>query len=118
MKPITFGSCVGWLHEGQTRQGVILCESLGHEASWTHKLMRAMAERLAREGVTVMRFNYPCTGDSAGDDRDAGRHAATLDSIHDAIDLLRDEVGVTGLTLVGVRAGALFAMLEQRYRKG
>ncbi len=111
LKPITFGSCVGWLHEGQTRQGVILCESLGHEASWTHKLMRAMAERLAREGVTVMRFNYPCTGDSAGDDRDAGRHAATLNSIHDAIDLLRDEVGVTGLTLVGVRAGALFAML-------
>ncbi|WP_269502543.1 serine aminopeptidase domain-containing protein [Burkholderia sp. IMCC1007] len=110
MKPITFGSCVGWLHEGHSRQGVILCESLGHEASWTHKLMRAMAERLAREGVTAMRFHYPCSGDSAGDDRDAGRHAATLDSIHDAIDLLRDELGVTGLTLVGVRAGALFAM--------
>ncbi|RKU04551.1 alpha/beta hydrolase [Burkholderia sp. Nafp2/4-1b] len=111
MKPITFGSCVGWLHEGQTTQGVILCESLGHEASWTHKLMRAIAERLAREGVTVLRFNYPCTGDSAGDDRDADRHAACIASIHDAIDLLRDQVGVTALTLVGIRAGALFAML-------
>ncbi|PHP87001.1 alpha/beta hydrolase [Burkholderia sp. AU18528] len=111
MKPITFGSCVGWLHEGQTTQGVILCESLGHEASWTHKLMRAIAERLARDGVTVLRFNYPCTGDSAGDDRDADRHAATLGSIHDAIDLLRDQVGVASLTLVGIRAGALFAML-------
>ncbi|WP_175713368.1 serine aminopeptidase domain-containing protein [Burkholderia ambifaria] len=111
MKPITFGSCVGWLHEGQTTQGVILCESLGHEASWTHKLMRAIAERLARDGVTVLRFNYPCTGDSAGDDRDAGRHAACIASIHDAIDLLRDQAGVTALTLVGIRAGALFAML-------
>lgn len=111
MKPITFGSCVGWLHEGQTGQGVILCESLGHEAAWTHKLMRAIAERLARAGVTVLRFNYPCAGDSAGDDLDAGRHAASIDSIHRAIDLLRDEAGVTALTLVGLRAGALFAML-------
>ncbi|WP_175883186.1 alpha/beta hydrolase [Burkholderia sp. BCC0044] len=111
MKPIMFGSCMGWLHEGQTTQGVILCESLGHEASWTHKFMRAIAERLARDGVTVLRFNYPCTGDSAGDDRDTGRHAATIGSIHDAIDLLRDQVGVASLTLVGIRAGALFAML-------
>ncbi|MGR3907298.1 alpha/beta hydrolase [Burkholderia sp. SR8] len=111
MKPITFGSCVGWLHEGQTTQGVILCESLGHEASWTHKLMRAIAERLAGDGATVLRFNYPCTGDSAGDDRDADRHAACIGSIHDAIDLLRDQVGVASLTLVGLRAGALFAML-------
>ena len=111
MKPIKFGSCVGWLHEGQTGQGVILCESLGHEAAWTHKLMRAIAERLARAGVTVLRFNYPCAGDSAGDDLDAGRHAASIDSIHRAIDLLRDEAGVTALTLVGLRAGALFAML-------
>lgn len=111
MKPITFGSCVGWLHEGQTKQGVILCESLGHEAVWTHKLTRAIAERLAREGVTVLRFNYPCAGDSAGDDLDAGRYAACIDSIRDAIDLLRDETGVSTLTLVGIRAGALFAML-------
>jgi len=111
VKPITFGSCVGWLHEGQTAQGVILCESLGHEAAWTHKLMRAVAERLARAGVTVLRFNYPCAGDSPGDDLDAGRHAASIDSIHRAIDLLRDEAGVTTVTLVGIRAGALFAML-------
>ncbi|MCA8257017.1 alpha/beta hydrolase [Burkholderia sp. AU31624] len=111
MKPITFGSCVGWLHEGQTKQGVVLCEALGHEASWTHKLMRAIAERLAGDGVTVLRFNYPCSGDSAGDDLDAGRYAACIDSIHDAIDMLRDQVGVASLTLVGIRAGALFAML-------
>ncbi|AEA65932.1 serine aminopeptidase domain-containing protein [Burkholderia gladioli] len=111
MKPIMFGSCVGWLHEGQTTQGVVLCEALGHEASWTHKLVRAIAERLAGDGVTVLRFNYPCTGDSAGDDRDVDRYAACIGSIHDAIDMLRDQIGVASLTLVGIRAGALFAML-------
>ncbi|WP_366919204.1 alpha/beta hydrolase [Burkholderia seminalis] len=118
MKPITFGGCVGWLHEGQTEQGVILCESLGHEAAWTHKLMRALAERLARAGMTVLRFNYPCAGDSAGDDLDAGRHAASIDSVRRAIDLLRDEAGVTTVTLVGIRAGALFAMLAAAGRLG
>lgn len=117
MKPITFGSCVGWLHEGQTEQGVILCESLGHEAAWTHKLLRAVAERLAHAGITVLRFNYPSAGDSAGDDLDAGRHAASVDSIHHAIDLLRDAAGVTALTLVGIRAGALFAMLAAAGRR-
>ncbi|WP_241289734.1 serine aminopeptidase domain-containing protein [Burkholderia stabilis] len=111
MKPIAFTGCMGWLHEGQTGQGVILCESLGHEATWTHKLTRAIAERLVHEGVTVLRFNYPCAGDSAGDDRDAGRYEACVDSIRQAIDLLRDEAGVTALTLVGIRAGAMFAML-------
>ncbi|MGS0891022.1 alpha/beta fold hydrolase [Burkholderia stagnalis] len=111
MKPIVFDGCVGWLHEGHTSQGVILCESLGHEAVWTHKLMRAIAEQLAREGITVLRFNYPSAGDSAGSDLDADRYAACVDSIHRAIDLMRDDVGVTALTLVGIRAGALFAML-------
>ncbi|KWC40347.1 alpha/beta hydrolase [Burkholderia ubonensis] len=111
MKPIAFDGCVGWLHEGHTAQGVVLCEALGHEALWTHKLMRALAERLARDGVTVLRFNYPCAGDSAGDDLDAGRFAASVAGIRRAIDALRAHAGIDTLTLVGIRAGAVFAML-------
>ncbi|MCQ4437944.1 hypothetical protein NO135_23360, partial [Clostridioides difficile] len=53
----------------------------------------------------------------AGDDLDAGRHAASVDSMHHAIDLLRDAAGVTALTLVGIRAGALFAMLAAAGRR-
>ncbi|AOK56081.1 alpha/beta hydrolase [Burkholderia stagnalis] len=111
MKPIAFDGCVGWLHEGHTGQGVVLCEPLGHEALWTHKLTRALAERLARDGVTALRFNYPCAGDSAGDDLDAGRFAACVASIRHAIDALRAQADIDTLTLVGIRAGALFAML-------
>ncbi|WP_063800949.1 serine aminopeptidase domain-containing protein [Burkholderia ubonensis] len=111
MKPIAFDGCVGWLHEGHSRHGVVLCESLGHEAIWTHKLTRAIAEQLARDGITVLRFNYPCAGDSAGDDLDAGRFDACVASIRSAIDTLHAYADITEMTLVGIRAGALFAML-------
>ncbi|KVP42017.1 alpha/beta hydrolase [Burkholderia ubonensis] len=111
MKPIVFDGCVGWLHEGHTKRGVVLCESLGHEAIWTHKLIRAIAERLASDGITVLRFNYPCAGDSRGDDLDAGRFGACVASIRSAIDTLHAYADIAELTLVGIRAGALFAML-------
>ena len=111
MTPIEFEGCLGWLHEGRSGYGVVLCEPLGHEALWTHKLMRALAERLASEGIWVLRFNYPCTGDSVGSDTDPGRFAKTVASVRRAIDVLRERSGISDLTLLGVRAGALFAML-------
>lgn len=111
MRPIKFEGCLGWLHEGRSGYGVVLCEPLGHEALWGHKLMRALAERLASEGIWVLRFNYPCAGDSVGDDIDPGRFAKTVASVHHAIDVLRKHSGISDLTLLGVRAGALFAML-------
>ncbi len=111
VKPIAFDGCVGWLHEGYTGQGVVLCESLGHEALWTHKLTRALAERLAHDGVTVLRFNYLCAGDSAGDDVDAGRFWGGVADVRRAIETLRAHADVDTLTLVGIRAGTVFAML-------
>lgn len=111
VKPIQFDDCVGWLYEGHTGYGVVLCEPLGHEALWTHKLSRALAERLVREGISVLRFNYPCAGDSAGDDSDNDRFSRTLASIRSAIDVLRTHANTSDVTLLGVRAGAMFAML-------
>lgn len=111
MKAITFDGCLGWLHEGCSAYGVVLCEPLGHEALWTHKLMRAFAERLADEGLWVLRFNYPCAGDSLGDDIDAERFSKSVDSIHRAIATLRAHAPISDLTLLGIRAGASFAML-------
>jgi alpha/beta superfamily hydrolase len=110
LKPIVFDGCVGWLHEGQSGQGVVICESLGHEAFWTHKLTRALAEHLARAGVWVLRFNYPCAGDSAGDDIESGRFARSVASIHRAADVLRAHANISDLIFLGIRAGALFAM--------
>ncbi|WCM22613.1 alpha/beta hydrolase [Paraburkholderia bryophila] len=111
MKPIAFNGCFGWLHEGKTRRGVVLCEPLGHEGMWAHKLVRALAERLSREGMWVLRFNYPCTGDSTGDDQEDGRFARSVASVRHAMGVLRSQTPIDHLTLLGIRAGAAFAML-------
>ncbi|MDR3096588.1 MAG: alpha/beta hydrolase [Paraburkholderia sp.] len=111
MKPITINDCHGWLHDGYTSHGVVICGALGHEALWTHKLTRALAEHLANRGVWALRFDYPCAGDSLGHDDEDGRFARSLESVQRAIAFLRAQTPVTHLTLVGVRAGALFATL-------
>lgn len=118
VKPIQFDGCVGWLHEGHTGYGVVLCEPLGHEALWTHKLLRALAESLARAGIWVLRFNYPCAGDSAGDDIEEDRFLKILASIRRAINVLHAQADIADLTLLGVRAGAMFAMLAAAPEEG
>ncbi|WP_063532890.1 alpha/beta hydrolase [Burkholderia sp. MSMB1589WGS] len=111
MRPVRFDDCLGWLHEGRTRRGAVICEALGHESLWTHKVVRALAERLAGEGMWVLRFHYPCTGDSAGDDLAPGRLPASVASVRRALAVLREHAPLDDVTLVGLRAGAAFAML-------
>ncbi|MBJ9965003.1 serine aminopeptidase domain-containing protein [Burkholderia seminalis] len=111
MTPIQFDGCVGWLHEGNRPHGVVICEPLGHEALWLHKLVRSIAEHLADRGFPVLRFHYPASGDSLGDERDAGRFDHMLESIRHAVRTLHENADVDHLTLIGVRAGAALALL-------
>ncbi|KFG98973.1 alpha/beta hydrolase [Burkholderia paludis] len=111
MTPIHFDGCVGWLHEGNRSHGIVICEPLGHEALWLHKLVRSLAEHLADRGFPVLRFQYPASGDSLGDEQDAERFERMLASIRQAARTLRESAALDGLTLVGVRAGAALALL-------
>jgi alpha/beta superfamily hydrolase len=78
MKPIVFGPperrLFGFFHAPQkampARAGLLMCYPFGHEATRAHRLFRVLAERLARQGVAVLRFDYFGTGDSPGDDAD------------------------------------------------
>lgn len=110
MRRLMFEGCAGWLHEAQGKTGVVLCAPLGHEAMWSHRAWRHLADDLAAAGMPALRFDYPCTGDSAGAcdaPHFVGRAAA---SIVAAAAQLRALAGAERIVLCGLRAGASLAV--------
>lgn len=106
----------GWLHRpssaGSPRAtGIVICNPFGYEALCAHRSLRHFAEAAAALGYPSLRFDYDGTGDSAGDDLDAGRWQAWQASVEYAIDELRRSSGVTDVCLLGVRLGATIAAL-------
>jgi pimeloyl-ACP methyl ester carboxylesterase len=111
MTPVVFEGCAGWLHPAAGNRGVIVCAAQGYEELCTHRPMRGLAERFAEAGLPTLRFDYPGTGDSAGNERDPAQVRAWLDSIHAAARYLRQEVGVEEIAIVGLRVGALLGAI-------
>jgi pimeloyl-ACP methyl ester carboxylesterase len=121
MTPVTFGGCFGWLHRPagtQPETGVVLCNPFGYEALCTYRGWRDLADRLAARGIAVLRFDYPGTGDSSGNEDDPQRMRAWLDSIEAAALWLRAETAVTRLSLCGLRFGATLAALAAEQMGG
>jgi esterase/lipase len=105
---------LGWLSRpagGAGRCGVVIAPPLAYEYWSSHRSLRALAERLAGAGHTVLRIDYDGTGDSAGDQWDPGRVAAWRRSIAASVAHLR-EGGIEEVVLVGVRLGATLALME------
>jgi hypothetical protein len=79
MIPVRFGSAsrelVGFYHPavpGPVRQpAILICNPFGYEAVLGHRMLRLLADRIARQGCAVLRFDYFGTGDSPGDDESA-----------------------------------------------
>ena len=111
MTPIVFDNCFGWLHAEGGRHGVVLCSSYGQEAYATHRGWRMFADRAAAEGLTVLRFDYPGTGDSAGGEHEPVTIDEWIGSIVAAVKWLRTQANVTTVSLVGMRFGATLAAL-------
>ncbi|BAI76495.1 hydrolase of the alpha/beta superfamily (plasmid) [Azospirillum sp. B510] len=112
--PVVFEGCFGWLHPAPGLRGVVLCGPYGHEELCVHRAWKGFAERLAAAGLPTLRFDYPGSGDSAGDDGEPDRLRAWLDGIKAAVRRLREDTGVTELVLVGQRQGALLATAAAR----
>jgi alpha-beta hydrolase superfamily lysophospholipase len=119
--PITFGPCFGWYHPprfGQERnRGVVLCPAFGAEMLRTHRNMRLLAVELAELGMPVLRFDYPGTGDSLGDDA-PDQLERSIDSIVHAVATLRHCSGAVEIALCGLRLGALLAAQAARRMPG
>lgn len=92
-------------HVGFGDLGVVLCGPGPYEARQAHQAIRTLAERLAGVGLPVLRFDYACTGDSAGAAVDAC-FADWVDDIATAAAELRDAADVRRVAFVGLRLGA------------
>ena len=106
----------GWLHtdaDTPVRElGLVLCNPFGYEALCTHRLYRQLAERCAAAGIPTLRFDYPGTGDSAGNGEQGDQLEAWLAGIDQACVTLRQLTGVSRIALCGLRLGALLAIVS------
>lgn len=104
---------ISWLSETQKsngKSGVILLPPIGYEYWTTHRALRELAEQLARSGHSVLRIDYRGTGDSSGDKWDASILSQWKRDIQlSALELRKS--GVTSIALVGLRIGALLALI-------
>jgi uncharacterized protein len=122
MVPFRFGApereLYGVYHPAQARRqpetGLLLCNPFGQEAVRAHRMYRVLAERLARSGFAVLRFDYFATGDSAGQDDEGELDGWCLD-IAAAHAELRQRSRCSRTVWAGTRLGAtLCAMASSR----
>ncbi len=116
MTPFHFGSperpLFGLFHPANTAssddRAVLLCNPFGQEAVRSHRLYRVLAERLARNGIAVLRFDYHATGDSPGADEDGNLVGWTGD-VRTALRELATRARARRVICVGARLGAAMA---------
>ena len=100
---------LGCYHEAERVDGVaVLCQPFAHEYTRAYACFRHLAARLARAGLSAFRFDYGCTGDSAGN----YEHATIEEWLRDvaaAITEARSRRRTARVALIGLRLGATLA---------
>jgi len=117
--PLYFSSGVhrlfGWLHsipnDVPSSLGLVICKPFGFEAMSAHLSVRAFAEMAAELGIPTLRFDYGGSGDSADLEPAADQLDAWLRDVIAAIRELQSRTGVERVCLLGIRLGALLAVL-------
>jgi uncharacterized protein len=100
------------------RESVLLCAPFGQEALRTHRLLRVLAERLARDGFHAMRFDPFGSGDSAGSDEglDLAGWQTDIEAAHD--ELMRRSPSDHWAVWVALRLAAAPAVRASRVAPG
>jgi pimeloyl-ACP methyl ester carboxylesterase len=90
------------------RRAAILCYPWAAEYTYAHRTMRQLALKLSSIGFHILRFDYYGTGDSGGDSTDIDLLGWQAD-LETAIEELTEITGLTKVTLIGMRLGAVVA---------
>jgi uncharacterized protein len=112
MTPFRFGTAKRQMFGVLQGRGeaVLMCNPFGQEAIRSHRLFKLLADRLTREGLHVMRFDYFGTGDSDGEDMDVGLDGL-VDDVLAAHNELLSRTDVPAISWFGLRLGASVATL-------
>jgi alpha-beta hydrolase superfamily lysophospholipase len=87
---------------------VVICNTIGFEGQVAYRALRFLAEDLASQSFTVLRFDYPGSGDSEGRGAQAGNVIAMRQGLHAAVAAMRGW-GASEVYLAGIRVGAALA---------
>ena len=103
----------GWLSQPATAGdfGVVILPPVGYAYSSSHRFWRSLAEALAAHGITVLRVDYPGTGDSAGVASRLHDLTPWRAALRHALAELTSR-GITRVALVGGQLGATFALMD------
>jgi pimeloyl-ACP methyl ester carboxylesterase len=108
-------SLFGWLHQPAKPTlgniGLVICAPFGYEALSAHRSVRAFADAAVELGVPTLRFDYLGTGDSVDIDPFADQIETWVGNVIAAVAELRRRAGVDAVLLLGIRLGALLAVL-------
>lgn len=88
----------------------VLVPSIGQEAIRGHRSLRLLAERLAKSGLSCMRFDLFGSGHSEGEDRECD-FDTSIASIGSAVVEARERAASERVALVGMRLGGSLAVL-------
>jgi len=113
-EPLWFGRgqsrSFGMLHRPATpsNRGVVLCNTFGFDGLVAYRALRHLAGALTERELWSLRIDYDGEGDSSGGRWEPNRMDAWIASIDAAVSVLHSR-GVSDVSLVGYRAGALLA---------
>lgn len=91
--------------------GAVIVPPFGWEDICCYRPLLFLARALADAGIPTLRYDLPGAGDSSGSALDPGLFAAWIESVEDAAGELRSIAGVQQVAVVGMRLGALLAIL-------
>ena len=119
MKPLHFGPparrLFGIHHpppDARAAKGAdLMCGPFGQEAIRTHRMLRVLAERMARNGFHVLRFDYFATGESPGSDTDGDLLGWVGDVLAAHEELQQRAAAPQRVVWLGVRLGGTVACL-------